>query len=173
MPSRLTSGRGIDGAVRIPNVHQRADSNVDQLITTFQPSFDLGTLLFADRAALGQTYQTIVIATDITKTVGGHGVTQKLIEECINGLFGQIVFEVQVQLKTQLLEFIHAEFFAQTAGTVSSHGTILKSDNARHFSSLPYELPASLPARRQAPCRQTSRASVYAGHRAAQAGRPC
>src|SRR3990167_2718991 len=138
----------IDRAVRVPHIHQRADGEIPQLSAAFQPGFNLGALLFAYRATLGQAYQTVVVAAHIAQAIGGHGVTQELIEERIHDFFSQIVLEVQVQLKTQLLEFIHAEFFAQTAGTVSSHGTILKSDNAAHSSSFAARTPAPQPGGR-------------------------
>jgi hypothetical protein len=127
----------------VPDIDQRAGSEVHQLVTALQPGFNSSALLFANRATLGQAYQTEVIAANIAQAISDHGITQELFKEGINGCISQIFLEVQVQLKTQLLEFIHAEFFAQTAGTVSSHGTILKSDNARHSSSFAACAPAS------------------------------
>src|SRR3990167_11274195 len=133
----------IDRVVWIPDVDQWASGEIHQLVTAFQPGFNGSALLFVDRATLGQAYQTEVIAADIAQAVSGHGVTQELLKKAVDGFIGQVLLEVQVQLKTQLLEFIHAEFFAQTAGTVSSHGTILKSDNARHSSSFAACAPVS------------------------------
>ena len=65
--------------------------------------------------------QTEVVAANITQTIGFHGFFDEGFEESVNGFFGQVFFEVQVQLETQLLKFINAQFFAQTLGTISSH----------------------------------------------------
>lgn len=92
----------IDRVVRVPDVDQRAGSEVHQLVTAFQPGFNGSALLFADRATLAQAHQTEVIAANITQAIGGHGVTQKVFQEGVDGSIAQIFLEVQVQLKTQL-----------------------------------------------------------------------
>ena len=67
-PLRLTSGYRIDWLFRVPHVQQRANFNAAQLWARFQPGFNSCTLFFADRAALLQANQTVVVAANITST---------------------------------------------------------------------------------------------------------
>ena len=121
LPPCITSGYRIDRLFRVPHVEQRAHFNAGQLWTSFQPGFNSCALLCADRTALLQAHQTVVVAANITKAVGFHGFFQERFEESVDSFFRQVFFEIQVQLKTQLLKFINAQLFAQTLGTISSH----------------------------------------------------
>lgn len=97
------SGSRVDRLFRIPGVQQRADFDVGQFAAAFEPGFDSGTLLFADRATLGRAHQTEVITANVIEAVGIHGFSQEGVEEGIDGFVGQVFLETQVQFETQLL----------------------------------------------------------------------
>src|SRR5690606_12147438 len=137
----------VDRVFRIPDVQQRADLVVLQLVTALQPGFDGGALLLVDRATLGQADQTVVFATHVIQTIAGNGLVEELIDEIVESLVAQVGLEVQGQLEAQLLKFIDTELLAQTAGTVGRHETILKGDNARHSSSFAGRAPVLCPER--------------------------
>jgi len=86
----------------MPGVHQRADFNFGQFATGLEPGFNDCALLFSHRAALGEANQTEVITANIVQTIGVHGFCQESIKESVDCLVVKILFEVQVQLKTQL-----------------------------------------------------------------------
>ncbi|SPO54229.1 protein of unknown function [Pseudomonas sp. JV551A1] len=125
----------VDRLFRVPGVQQRADLDLGQFATAFEPGFNGCTLFFADRAAFDRAHQAEIVTAYIVQAIGVHGFCQERVEESIDCLVVQIFLEFQVQLEAQFLKLVDTQLLAQTTGAVCGHETILLGNNAAQSTS--------------------------------------